>query len=762
MKGNQKRKIEAMAKSLGFGFYHVSEEGYFLNCDSKIREIFALPEDRSDLSMHSIKKFYVTQEEREERINKLIAEECGPLSGTLSVRINGKNKLLFDICWCADPDKEEQGYLGLISEIEDSTIFPGMFDNFPMGLFEINNDGTVVRVNKQLLKMLKHNYEKEILGHRYRDFCEDQDVLDEFVSKIDREGSAHGILRIRDAYKKIIEAECFAQNINEFGRARWGMMNDVTERVSYTRAVEKMPTGFFRIEHPANDKTHKRERITLCNKRFANILGYEEKGDAIGINPVKSIHPDKETGDKFFRDLHDADSRNKPLLNYAFKAKRVGNGGLIDVSLDVHLLKDSGGNIIGREGTVRDLTDEMELRNQVKEAEKRMKKTTDDIDSFVHTFLHPVVQFAGDSDLLHQVGDALYQSVKLGMSHSPADENEDVKGLGKKLLNKLIDIRDIIPDSSEIISYIPSTGKLPTDEKRVYITMGELRENLTTIINTFDYSLQEEESIILLEGDVRITALLVLEELNKLGGAGNDKLKPFIKRDFIEFLQNILFRYLTQSASALKSETESMKKGVETLRDHIVLKEKKKEKDYNFQTHDIRDILEKAVKQFKPSFLEKHITIESNLGTGDLNAKISQIEFERVISNLLLNARKYTIPGKGRFVKIYARELGPIKMVEFSITNFGIPVKKEEIESKAIWEFGYRSELAYGHDRDGRGIGLADAKEVIDAHGGDIELTSRSTKLRPDGPPPRYKVPYITTVTIRIPKNGKQNGENNG
>jgi signal transduction histidine kinase len=89
-------------------------------------------------------------------------------------------------------------------------------------------------------------------------------------------------------------------------------------------------------------------------------------------------------------------------------------------------------------------------------------------------------------------------------------------------------------------------------------------------------------------------------------------------------------------------------------------------------------------------------------------------------------------------------------MVEFSISSYGIPIRKEEIESGSIWKFCFRSELAYATDRDGTGVGLADAKEVIEKHQGEISI--KSEPVRDDGDPPQYKVPYLTTVTIRIPR----------
>ncbi|MCK5023921.1 MAG: PAS domain-containing protein, partial [Candidatus Aenigmarchaeota archaeon] len=56
------------------------------------------------------------------------------------------------------------------------------------------------------------------------------------------------------------------------------------------RAVERMPTGFYSVEHAENDEEHEHERITQCNDRFVEILGLKSKEHAIGKNIVKLSH----------------------------------------------------------------------------------------------------------------------------------------------------------------------------------------------------------------------------------------------------------------------------------------------------------------------------------------------------------------------------------------------------------------------------------------------------------------------------------------
>jgi signal transduction histidine kinase len=99
--------------------------------------------------------------------------------------------------------------------------------------------------------------------------------------------------------------------------------------------------------------------------------------------------------------------------------------------------------------------------------------------------------------------------------------------------------------------------------------------------------------------------------------------------------------------------------------------------------------------------------------------------------------------------------------VEISIQSFGVPIKKEEIDNGDIWKFGTRGELAYVYDREGIGAGLTDAKDVIEAHQGEISITSEPPGKLKENESPGYKVPYLTTVIINLPKK-KKKGEING
>jgi signal transduction histidine kinase len=87
---------------------------------------------------------------------------------------------------------------------------------------------------------------------------------------------------------------------------------------------------------------------------------------------------------------------------------------------------------------------------------------------------------------------------------------------------------------------------------------------------------------------------------------------------------------------------------------------------------------------------------------------------EETLTNMLFNAVKYT-PDGGQ-VRLEAVPDGDFIKVRISDTGIGIP----PAELPRIFEEFYRAENARAVERDGTGLGLAFAKEVVERHGGCI------------------------------------------
>ncbi len=98
-------------------------------------------------------------------------------------------------------------------------------------------------------------------------------------------------------------------------------------------------------------------------------------------------------------------------------------------------------------------------------------------------------------------------------------------------------------------------------------------------------------------------------------------------------------------------------------------------------------------------------------------AFVDRSQWEKVVSNLLSNAFKFTLEGK---ITVRLRERDKDIELEVSDTGTGIP----EHELPLVFERFHRVEGARGRSLEGTGIGLALVKELAILHGGSVRVQS--------------------------------------
>ena len=116
---------------------------------------------------------------------------------------------------------------------------------------------------------------------------------------------------------------------------------------------------------------------------------------------------------------------------------------------------------------------------------------------------------------------------------------------------------------------------------------------------------------------------------------------------------------------------------------------------------------------------EKQITIETNLPT-PCEVPVDRIRIRQVFANLLDNAIKYT-PEGGRVV-IDVRCQPSFALAAFRDTGVGIPAD----EQGKIWARLYRGDKS--RSQRGLGLGLSLVKAVVQAHGGEVTVSSEVNK----------------------------------
>jgi len=133
---------------------------------------------------------------------------------------------------------------------------------------------------------------------------------------------------------------------------------------------------------------------------------------------------------------------------------------------------------------------------------------------------------------------------------------------------------------------------------------------------------------------------------------------------------------------------------------------------------DIIKLLSQLLEEFYPSFAEKNLTYElsSNVPAQVITADGNLLA--RLFDNLINNAIKYGADGKRILVKVHAEE----EIVTVSVVNYGRVIPEQELP--LIFNKFYRVEQSRSTSTGGTGLGLAIAKNIVEMHGGSIQVAS--------------------------------------
>ena len=146
---------------------------------------------------------------------------------------------------------------------------------------------------------------------------------------------------------------------------------------------------------------------------------------------------------------------------------------------------------------------------------------------------------------------------------------------------------------------------------------------------------------------------------------------------------------------------------------------------------DVRAILDASVESFAASASERRVALQLSSGPpvpiwGDA------FRLRQMADNIIGNAVKYT--PSGGTVEVSARRTEDAK-IEIVVTDSGIGIPAADLPR--VFDHSFRSAAAVDSGIPGTGIGLQVVRDVVEAHGGTIDIASEPGTG--------------TTVTVRIP-----------
>ncbi|KKK72523.1 hypothetical protein LCGC14_2903010, partial [marine sediment metagenome] len=134
--------------------------------------------------------------------------------------------------------------------------------------------------------------------------------------------------------------------------------------------------------------------------------------------------------------------------------------------------------------------------------------------------------------------------------------------------------------------------------------------------------------------------------------------------------------------------------------------------------------LQKVVGQLKPQANKSglELIVDTHDGASEING--NQKIIESMLINLIINSIKYTPVGGKIIIRTGATRGSHLLLVSISDTGIGIPEK----DLPHIFEDFYRAENVEQLEKDGSGLGLSMVKQIVEVHGGTIDVKSEVGK----------------------------------
>lgn len=700
--------------SLPFAVCLVDKKGNFLRYNSKGQQLFDLaPQPTFE---DNIVQYYLYPKDRKAILKQLRALPPGQWLEDiiLDLKIDKQVWYIKEVSkaiW--DEEKQEViGVLSLMSTSSKSDRYHGLLNELPFGVFCLRGKGELTNVNQRFLSMYGYDSFEEVKNKTAYDFMNDEVEVKEMEYQLKEEGLVLNQLqehRRRDG--SVFTVALSAKAI--YGKPGQvigieGIVEDISNEAIYFKMVDDVPIGLYTIR--INEAG---EHILIhCNQQFAKHLGAKYPNELMGTD-IRLAHKSMESFEQFHNKLIQKDQEGKHLENHIVELKE--KSGRIRMH-EVHstLLKDAFGNIIGRVGAERDITDYWETKQQLDDL-------TTDIGKVLHSYSSTLIHSKHSMEAVMRS----FSSQEIFTSKRQLDTDK----IFNKILQETGGLKNIVG------KLLGRNQEQPQIEEHTVLQL----ERILNLIHPKGIQFDMRQLAVIRDGSIKIKDIF--------GSFSNLKFpKEWLKqirRHLEEVLRLCSLITLTVGIDAILE----METTVNNLRSYILSNVKEKE---TIQQLDIFDIMIGVIKNMIEYASNRNIEIKSNLKSiRNVYIKGYETDLVRALLNILHNAIKYSWVRSGpakAFIQVNGK--ADKHYLYLSVENWGVAITEKEIAEGLIFKVGYRGANSSDRRRPGTGLGLYDSKKVIEKHAGSLVIESKPSLGNPKDD---YSKPFVTTVTIQLP-----------
>lgn len=133
---------------------------------------------------------------------------------------------------------------------------------------------------------------------------------------------------------------------------------------------------------------------------------------------------------------------------------------------------------------------------------------------------------------------------------------------------------------------------------------------------------------------------------------------------------------------------------------------------------DINQVIKQTAQSFEGSCTQKNLQLELVFSDARTLVEADMGKIQQVLYNLIDNAIKFSHNDSS--IRISSEEQN--EKVFISVKDYGMGIPKDSL--KKVWDRFYKIDTSRGKDKKGTGLGLSITKEIINAHGENINLIS--------------------------------------
>lgn len=166
----------------------------------------------------------------------------------------------------------------------------------------------------------------------------------------------------------------------------------------------------------------------------------------------------------------------------------------------------------------------------------------------------------------------------------------------------------------------------------------------------------------------------------------------------------------------IKTENKRMNAQMESVLQMSMMD--KEELTLDISQISVRQVVEEAVEHFKLTVQQRNGWIDLSIREGDYEFFGDATQFKSALTNLIDNGIKYSLDAPQISVSL-SHDTNTIKII---VKDRGIGMDEETVNQ--VFDRFFRATKGNIHDVKGHGLGLSFVKEIIEKHGGSIDVQS--------------------------------------